>query len=99
MSKDIKGFSHPSPIEPISHSKNSFWRLLGIPAVLFFAILISIGVAGLAQIVTIHGTAEIPKVLNYLYDKQSAIMVILPIVLTGLYYTISKIRKSLNGIS
>ena len=100
MSKGNKGFGHPTPIEPISHSKNLFWQLLGVPVVLFFAILISIGVAALAKVATIHGVAEIPKLLDYLLDGQSAVLVILPIVLTALYYTIINIKKAwLHGIS
>ena len=97
--RDNKGFGPPASIEPVSRSGKFPWGLITIPLVLFCTTLFSAAVAWWAVIVDVHGIGEIPELMNHIYDKQSAIMIILPILLTTIYFTINKIGKMWNGSS
>ena len=95
--RDYKGFGPPASIEPVSHRGNFPWWLIKVPFVLFGTTLFSAAVAWWTIIVDIHGIKEIPELFSTIYDKQSAIVVILPILLTTLYFTINKIGKLWHG--
>ena len=88
------------PITPVTHSGNFPWWLIEAPIVLFFSTLIGIATAWFVIMVGIYGMSEMPRLFENIYEQQGAIMILLPIALTSLYYTISKIKKAwLHGSS
>jgi len=98
MSKGITGFG-PSPITPSTHRKGNFaWWIIKLPFVLLGSILVSTATAWYVVMADIYGIDRIPSLLESLYEKQSAVVVILPIVLTVLYFIININRKT-NGSS
>ncbi len=95
MSHGHKGFGNPVryPIAPSSYRKNFAWWLIEIPFVLLVSILAGTGVSWLIQMTEIYGMGELSKAFMSIFERQSFLMIVVPITLTTLYFIVRKLNS------
>jgi len=96
MSCGHKGVSAEcgNSIVPSTYRKGSFiWGLIEIPFVLFVSILAGTGVGFLMYMGEIYSMDELPMIFLRVFERQSALMVAIPIALTTLYIVVKNLQK------
>jgi ABC-type multidrug transport system permease subunit len=91
---DRQGVGGPSPIVPSTHRKGNFLvaLLIEIPFVLFFSTLIGISVAWFLVMIDNYGMEKMPGLLVSIFERQGVVMLSIPVILTTLYFIITKVR-------